>query len=240
MYVPDPHFKNPASWETDANGNSNQAGISINLQFNSLAAYQWVPLFGIYFGYYGNLDNTFAGQNWDLNYGNWAYTSQASFPYCAAADANNLYGTDSYGSPHFRYQAGIQWWIWCHDGSGNAMLATTVGEHNTDDDQASARYPTNEHYNSSNGYMKFSAPYYLRDWVATQSNPLPSLWEEHGGNGSGVNSWAIMPGFVDYRVYYGGLQSSRLRQQPEFLRWRQHRRLRASLERSISRIRRYC
>lgn len=200
LFIPDPYFHTPSNYETVALGNSNQAGISVNLQFNSLAPYQWVPLFGLYFGRYGNVDSTFSGQNWDLNYGNYA-DQAASFPYCASADANNLYGLNSVGAPHYPYPSGIQWWVWCHDGAGNAMLATTLGEYPTDDDQGSWGYPTNEHYNSSNGYMKFSAPYYLRDWVATQLNPLPSLWEEHGGNGSGVNSYSTVTGFVDYRVY---------------------------------------
>jgi hypothetical protein len=200
MYVPDPYFKHAGQYETDAQGNSNQAGISINLQFNSLAAYQWVPLFGIYFGRYGTTDTTFSGQNWDLQYGV-SYADAPSFPHCAAADANNLYGESSLRTPSYHYQNGIQWWIWCHDGAGNAMLATTLGEHTTDDDQLFPTYPTNEHYNSSNGYMKFAAPYYLRDWVATQTNPLQSLWEAHGGNGSGVNSYSTGAGFIDYRVY---------------------------------------
>lgn len=205
MYIPDPHFRSPGNWETVALENSNQAGISINLQFNNLAAYQWVPLFGIYMGRFGNVANTFSGQNWDLLYGNW--DGQApSFPYVASADANNLYGENSHlidgvTTPNFSYASGIQWWIYCHDGNGNAMIATTLGEAAQDDDQAHPTYPTNEHYNSSNGYMKFSAPYYLRDWVANQNNPLPTLWEEHGGNGSGNNAAGNHPGWVDHRVY---------------------------------------
>ena len=200
MYIPDPHFRLPASWETVANENSNQAGISINLQYNDLAPYQWVPLFGIYLGRYGSVNSTFPGQNWDLKYGNYQ-THAPSHPYCASADANNLYGENSLRNPDVGYAGGIQWWIWCHDGLGNAMLATTQGEIATDDDQSQPLFPTNEHYNSSNGYMKFAAPYYLRDWVATKSNPLPTLWEEHGGNGSGVNEYYTSTGYVDYRVY---------------------------------------
>tara|TARA_R110000851_G_scaffold52364_12_gene124678 strand:+ start:15773 stop:17755 length:1983 start_codon:yes stop_codon:yes gene_type:complete len=203
LYVPDPFFKLPANFETDANGNSNQAGVNINLQFNDLAPYQWVPLFGIYFGRFGSVENTFTGQNWDISYGNHA-SHGAPWPYYASQDGNNLYGVDSdYESGYFnKHMNHVQYWIYCHDGNGNAMIATTTGENLTDQDQTYPLSPTNEHYGSSNGYMKYSAPYYLRNYVATQSNPLPTLWEDHGGNNSGRNEYSTHhAAYVDYRVW---------------------------------------
>jgi hypothetical protein len=202
LYIPDPYFRLEQNWETVAGENSNQAGININLQFNDLAPYQWVPLFGIYFGRMGDSISTFTGQNWDIKYGNYS-DHGASWPYYASQDPNNIYGDDSYGAPYFNdHMNHVQYWIWCHDGSGNAMLATTTGERLTDQDQTYAHQPTNEHYGSSNGYMKYSAPYLLRNYVATQSNPLPSLWEDYGGNNSGRNEYSTHhAGYSDYRVW---------------------------------------
>lgn len=200
MYIPQPFQGNPGN-QYESSTYSEQGGISINLQYNNLAAHQWVPLFGLALGWGGTLQE-WVGQNSSI----WQHSYEmygANYPWAAAGDDVNLYNRKSDDSkvsnPYSYFYYGLQYYMYCHDGNGNAMIATAAGEAATDNSAAYADFPTNEHYNSTNGYLKFAAPYLLRDWMTTQNNPLQSLWDEYSS--ALTHPQASKMAWVDKRTY---------------------------------------
>ena len=204
MFIPQPYVVGDGGM-FERIATSEQSGASINLQYNNLAAFQWVPLFGIAIGFGGALTERVHANSSIFTHAYSTY-SGVNYPWAASADDNNLYGAASSAAATAGWtnmHTCMQYYMYCHDGNGNAMIATAVGEARVEDGSTDPLYPTNDHYNSTNGYLKFNAPYLLRNWMTTQANPLATLWDEYSNAATHPDPTRF--GAVDHRAYMSDL-----------------------------------
>lgn len=189
LMVPEPyHDFTPGSTNTNR-AETNQTSMRVNLQFNNLPAFTWVPLCGVINTHTGSAisQTTAVGTVYQSAYQEWYY----SYPSAACTNSTNLYNQTAHMWSFGRNT--ISWFIYIHDGNGKGMVATCAGEVPTATPSEVPHYPTNEYFGdaSKNGYLKWRAPDTLvkgiddlvNDPTVNSNDVLQTFWETYGGNG---------------------------------------------------------
>lgn len=207
-----------------------QTGIRIKLQFNDLAPFEWVPLFGISrpVFFWGDGDN-FGGQRlhtpdaleeYYANHNSNATTASYRHstlgyqkPGALISNATNVWGSGNTGAD-FGWASNygdrnVVYFIYCHDGSGNALLATCGGmtwngnspnfepAWGNPPSSETGTNPTNGAYGVSNGLLRWTQPQMLTDLFTTSpGQDLQAIWDTYKGNFRG--EWArLWQGVID-------------------------------------------
>lgn len=219
-------LSNPRDFVGVDNSATLQHAFKIELNFENLPPYTWVPLFGFGINRIGNAANLSdsLGEKMYTTNKDGAGTSPKRdgnrVPPAFTHNRNNLYrentignerglaycwykyndpekiGTDEYydhiSEPVRCNQADsnlLQYWIYSHDGAGNAMVATCAGELPMQYDYAGRcpEYPRNKMWGKVNGLSQWVAPIALtsnRHFAGESGEPsLIKLWRQFGGDG---------------------------------------------------------
>lgn len=207
VIIPQPNCELTLTKQT-ADNDVKQMAVKVKVKFDDLPAYKWVPLFGYTTCLQGASQ---AGSN----IGKPIYVSKSEYigyrtPIAIATTNNNILGINPIANANLDHsvEGRSQWtssspytlpvaaanlttyFIYCHDGAGNGMLATCAGEvpvplSNT---TLFKGYPRNEHFNVHDGITKWSAPPAIDALEPLFSDPeqrdLQQLWRKYGGDGS--------------------------------------------------------
>lgn len=174
-----------------------QTGIRVKLRFDNLQPFTWVPLVGI--ARTAGDDYTAINTPDDSNFYSKDGIGHGYYAPPLANTDNNVWGAANSGGwgTHM-----VCYFIYCHDGQGNALLATCAGM--SPDGHPYAAYhasktgtphsnPTNAYYGTKNGFLKWKAPKILTD--AFDSNQsLTALFDTYKNNSR--NWWAASTNFT--------------------------------------------
>lgn len=228
--IPSPYVDFTPGTQKFVHGNNEQDSLKLKIRFNDLPKNKFVPIFGYVYSHTGKASaatnshgtiykpryahshqNMYAVGGEDSFGPNNAfapkvlkYPKTANYPLASSANTTNLY---EMGSNESIYQNDYQrnsilWFLYAHDGNGKGMIATCSGDAETNDPSASIYRPTNEHYGTNNGFLKFQAPHVLQNYL-DEGNSLQDLWYKY--NTGGESKEALSP--ADMRnafssVYY--------------------------------------
>lgn len=191
LLVPEPFVNHDLRTANQLNRTApQQTSFRVNLQFNDLQPFTWVPLMGVTNNHISSpqANITQVGNVYTSNLQNWNYT----YPPGISTNTSTIYGdyTDMWSVGRNM----MTWFIYCHDGNGKGMVATCAGEIPSVNSTDVPHYPTNEYHGdaSKNGYLKWKAPQTLVDLIddlvadptVNNNDVLQTAWETYGGNGA--------------------------------------------------------
>lgn len=206
VIIPQPNCELTLTKQT-ADNDVKQMAVKVKVKFNDLPAYKWVPLFGYTTCLQGASE---AG----ANIGKSIHVSKSEHigyrtPIAIATSENNILGINPISNCNFDHSSEARhgwdsnspyalpvaaanlttYFMYCHDGAGNGMLATCAGELPVPVGNTSlfTGYPRNEHFNVHDGITKWSAPPAIDANEPLFSDPaqrdLQALWQKYGGDG---------------------------------------------------------
>lgn len=228
------------------NSGTLQHAFKIELNFEDLPPYTWVPLFGFGLNRMGNAVNLSdsLGERMYITNKDGAGTDPKRdgnrVPPAFTHSRNNIYkentignerglaycwykhnapekiGTDEYydhiSDPVRCNQADsnlLQYWIYSHDGAGNAMVATCAGELPIQYDYAGrcSEYPRNKMWGTANGLSQWVAPIALshnKHFIGESGEPsLVKLWRQFGGDGAPREDGKITDNYYSsFRIWH--------------------------------------
>lgn len=190
--------------------NSDQLGTRINLQFDDLPAFTWVPVWGIGYGhaldYPGNNPVMFSNA---VNYpgANDYRQSAETYPYlrpeCLSSTSDNLFN-DAQTELSEKFTSNTWYIVYCHDGAGNAMLASCwgmsatgnqtcwAGSGNSTYNQTRNMNASNAHWGTHHGKMKYTPNTQLQNLFNTHAS-LQDIWDHYGTAENGGGRRIVYP-----------------------------------------------
>lgn len=213
LIVPQPGLNLTTSYQSLC-ADQNQTSFRIRMRYESLSAFEWVPLFTYSISHQGSSTQ-------GTNLGTPVYKSEFEHwgprvPPAISHDDNNLMNedrdrnargcgnSDTFPSQPHATANGMMTFMYCHDGNGNGMLATCAGElpvrydfEANPDTCRWANYPRNKFYARKNGLFSWQPPHNLtathESYMHPTTGSLQSLWRKYGGDGfareDGAQDW---------------------------------------------------
>ena len=203
---------NSGRYRTPQLQNSDQLGTRINLQFDDLPAFTWVPVWGIGYGHAFGSNNVLNPPLFSnaVNYpgANDYRQADQGYPYirpeCLSSTSDNLFN-------HAQDELSIKdrshtWYIvYCHDGAGNAMLASCWGMSATGNqtcwggdtylptyNQTRNMNASNAHWGTHHGKMKYTPNTQLQNLFNTHAT-LQDIWDHYGTAENGGGRRIVYP-----------------------------------------------
>lgn len=190
-----------------------QFSMRTNLQFADLDPFTWVPVFGVTYGAatrastnaLAHFDNNLAYPGSTIDYRNETANYGYARPDGLSSSASNLYGISWGNELGTGYMDASHTWymLYCHDGSGNGMLASCLGMSatgmkymlNTGNGSYAAKdmCASNAHWDTHHGKFKYVPPTVLQTLFTTHGNNLQTIWDHYGTNAHGGGRRIVQP-----------------------------------------------